>query len=104
MARFRSIPHEIEAFQFKGDIKMKPPQWFIDAVHQGKAQVTLSEKYGNYITILSKNQTEKALPYYWICLHPNGKIFVLDDQRFNGSFIPIHEEKEERCKFTKEMF
>ena len=63
----------------------------------------MSERYGNYIVVYNENQMEKAPEGYWICQHDNGKIFVLDNERFKSSFKAVIK-KEERCKYTKEMF
>lgn len=84
--RFKSIPHEIDAFQFIGDMNFKPPKWFKDAYERGEIQVTINEKYGNYITVYGKDQTEVARMNSWLCHAKHGKIYVLDDQRFRQSY------------------
>ena len=101
MAEFQSIPHVINAFRFK-DASVKPPQWFKDAHGRGEIQITISEKYGNYICVYSENQMEKAVFGDWVCQHPNGKIFILDDHRFRGSYKKFIE-KNKRCSETLDL-
>ena len=86
MAKYKSVPHEIEAFQFRKDVKVTLPKWFVEAAERNEAQVTMSEKYGDYICIYAREngrqtQMERAYVGDWICRHANGKIFVLDGQR-----------------------
>ena len=45
---YKSKPHNIRAFVFNG--KMEFPQWFIEAQNKGDIQITISEKYGKYIS------------------------------------------------------
>jgi len=85
MPKFKSKPHKIEAFQFRKDIKLVPPQWFKEAYERNEAQITMSEKYGYYITIYGKDQTEVAREGYWVCYYQE-KIFVLSDEKFKKSY------------------
>lgn len=85
MAEYKSKPHTIEAFQFNGDMKFKPPKWFMDAYHTNGVQVTISEKYGNYISVYGDGQVEIAREGYWVC-HHQGKIYVLNDEKFRKSY------------------
>ena len=89
MTKFISVQHEIEAFQFKADIEFDPPLWFLKAVENNRAQVTLSDKYGKYITVYGENQKETAIDTYWVCLSEHGKIYVLDDVRFQRYYREI---------------
>lgn len=100
MAKFKSKPHTIEAFQFNGDMKFKPPKWFMDAYRTNGVQVTISEKYGNYITVYGQDQVEVAREGYWVCIADHGKIYVLDDKSFRASYKAI---EPKRCKDTMDI-
>lgn len=84
MHKFKSRFHTIDAFQFLGH-KTIAPDWFIEQVTIGKASVTMSHK-DSYISIYGEDQEEKAREGSWVCRSSNGKIYALDETRFNGSY------------------
>ena len=90
MPRFISLPHTIEAFKFSGH-ETKPPQWFVEAVHTGRASVTINNKDA-YITVFSKEQFEKAFLQDWVCLSDHGKIFVIDNETMKSTFRKTDDE------------
>ena len=85
--KYISRPHEIKAFQFLRGAKA--PDWFVDAYHLGKIQMTLDEEKDddNYIVVFGKQQTEKAFLTDWVCRADHGKIYVLDDASFRESYV-----------------
>jgi len=86
MAKFRSIPHEIEAFQFvKGWVR---PDWFHNAVRVGEASATWNRN-DKHITIYGENQIEKAFLNDWVCLSTHGKIYTLKDRDFKSDYREI---------------
>ena len=85
MAKFKSKPHEIEAFQFRNDVKITTPKWFAEAYERGEVQITMNNK-DNYITVFGDQQMEKAFLTYWVCRADHGKIYVLDDASFKESY------------------
>lgn len=86
MEKFKSKPHEIEAFQFNGDIPDDLPNWFTEAQEKNKIQVTISDRYGKYISVYGDNQIEIAREKFWVCHADHGKIYVLDDSSFKESY------------------
>ena len=84
MAKFKSVPHEIEAFQFT-NTNLIPPQWFMDAVEDGKASVTISDQEKS-ITVYGEHNTEKAKINWWVCKSDEDKIYVLDDKSFRRKY------------------
>lgn len=95
MPKFRSKPHEIEAFQFRINSNVKVPEWFIKAVEVNEIQVTMHEKHGYYVTIYSYDETgkvtqmEKAHLNDYICRADHGKIYKLDRKSFVDSYERI---------------
>ena len=85
--KYKSKPHEIEAFQFVSK-DTKPPEWFLKEVREGRASVTINNK-GEYITIYSEDQFEKAYLKDWVCRAGHGKVYVLDNINFQNSFESI---------------
>lgn len=83
--KYISNLHTIDAFRFTKK-QRKLPDWFIEAVHEGKASVTINHK-DRYITIYGKDQEEKAYHLDWVCLSPHGKLYVLEDKVFNECYI-----------------
>ena len=88
MDKFRSVPHEIDAFQFrKGWIR---PDWFYQAVKTGGAQITWSAKE-KHITIYTETQMERASINDWVCLSENKEIYVLGDEIFKQRYRKIND-------------
>lgn len=92
MAKFKSVPHDIDAFQFQTSTKNKAPDWFVEAYHKGEVQITMSDKYGYYVVVYGEGQIEKAMIGDWVCFmrykdgRAGGKIYVLSDAKFRESY------------------
>jgi len=85
MARFVSLPHHIEAFQFLKN-RTEVPKWFEKAVEIGKAHIVMNNLIES-ITVFGDSQSERAFVNDWVCLSDHGKIFVLDNKSFHKTFI-----------------
>ena len=84
--QYKSKPHEIRAFQFT-DCNLKPPSWFVDAVHAGKASVTLHFDKP-YITLYNnKTDMERAYIGQWICMNNKDKLYRISDDEFREAYI-----------------
>ena len=81
---YKSKPHVVEAFQFKGK-GTDTPVWFNKAVECGKASMTNNPK-DNFITVYSEAHHEKALIDWWVIKSKHGKLYVLDDVSFKESY------------------
>ena len=81
---YNSKPHTIEAFRFTNK-ERDLPEWFVDAVHKGRASVTISDKE-QCVTIYGDNQIEKAYLDDFVCLSPWGKIYKLDEATFTEGY------------------
>ena len=82
--KYRSKPHEIDAFRFSNK-KRAYPQWFIDQMHLGKASVSDDNKH-RYITVYGQDQVERAYTDDWICLSGHGKLYVLSNENFKQGY------------------
>ena len=89
MAKYISRKHYIEAFQFIGH-GTKIPQWFRDAVHEGRASFTINDKT-KHVTIYGNQQEEHAHLYDWVCLSKHGKMYALDCDVFASDYCAVDE-------------
>lgn len=85
--RFKSIPHEIEAFQFtKG--KISPPHWFVEEYERGNIQITMNAKH-DYVAIYTADGEHKAFLGDWICRNEAGTIFPMRHCEMQNGFKPV---------------
>ena len=83
--QYESRPHTVDAFKFT-DSCVKPPQWFVEAIHEGRASVTINSK-DRYITLFNtKGDIERAYVGHWICKNTAGKLFRITDDEFKTSY------------------
>lgn len=84
---FTSKPHTIEAFQFTGERKTKPPKWVLNAYNSGSLRVIMNEK-NNYIIVDNDQGSYKANIGDWVCINKYGTMFVLRDAELKADFDP----------------
>lgn len=82
--KFKSKPHEIEAFQFKGN-ESEYPNWFLELYRVGGVFITITNK-NQYIEIITKRGSLKAFMGEWICKNSSNNLFVLSEEELKNGF------------------
>lgn len=81
MPKYKSKPHEIDAFQFVSR-GTKPEKWFKQAHEEGRVSITINSK-SEHITIYDDDGNfRKAYVGDWICRDDSGQIFPLTHKSF----------------------
>jgi len=82
--KFRSKPHEIDAFQFESK-QTKPPQWFLDLVPKNTVAVVINASE-EYISVHQGVTYQKARVGDWIAKDDTGRITVLSQKEMDAKY------------------
>ena len=96
---YRTKPHTLKyAFKFEADCTF--PDWFTEALHRNRVQVTRNIK-DVYISIYSrKGNVERCLEGEWVCMNDFGKIYTITDQEFHQAYEEITDAEQTTPKTT----